>query len=302
MARQELIVAFLLSILVACAGSMWEGVSVMTVADALALPRPEADHRISYGDDPLQFGELRLPGGKGPYPVVIVIHGGCWLSEYDLGYVSALADALTESGLATWSIEYRRIGDDGGGWPGTFHDVADAAEALIAISLEHDLDLDRVAAVGHSAGGHLALWLAARKRLDVEDPFRGDGSIALNGIVALAAISDLAAYVAPEGCGAAVRGLLGGDSNVIAERLRRSSPIAMVPLGITQILVIGELDTIVPASQAHGYAEAAGRMGDAVEIFQIFGAGHFELVDPMHGGFDLIRDAVLRAVEPTSSR
>ena len=145
----------------------------MSAGDVLALPRPEAQHRIAYGPGPQQFGELRLPDGAGPHPVVIVVHGGCWLAEYDLGYMSSLAAALTADGVATWSIEYRRVGDDGGGWPGTFDDVGAAADHLREIAAEHELDLERVVAVGHSAGGHLALWLAARHGLSVDGGLRG---------------------------------------------------------------------------------------------------------------------------------
>jgi len=272
--------------------------TVMSASDALELPRPEPDHRIAYGDDPLQFGELRIPEGEGPFPVAIVIHGGCWLAEYDLGYMSAFADALTATGVATWSIEYRRVGNEGGGWPGTFQDVADAADYLLEIALEHELDMDQVAAVGHSAGGHLALWLAGRKWLDGEDPLRGEGPLALNGVVALAGIPDLEAYAAPEGCGAAVSGLLGGEPDEVADRIQRASPIQLVPFGIDVAMVIGSRDPIVPASQARNFEEAARQMGDVVEVIEIGGAGHFELVDPSRGGFEIIRDTVLAAVEP----
>ena len=271
---------------------------VMSASDVVALPQPEPDHRLSYGDDPLQFGELRVPEGEGPFPVVIVIHGGCWLAEYGLGYISAFADALTAAGVATWSIEYRRVGDVGGGWPGTFQDVADAADFLLDIAPEYELDLDRVAAVGHSAGGHLALWLAGRKWLEGDDPLRGEAPLALNGVVALAGIPDLAAYAAPEGCGAAVSGLLDGEPDEVPDRLLRASPIAMVPFGIAQTLVIGEFDTIVPESQAESFADAARQMGDSVSVTTIPGAGHFELVDPSHGGFKVIRETVLKAVKP----
>ena len=160
----------------------------MTAGDALALPRPEPTARLAYGPQLLQFGELRVPDGDGPHPVAVVIHGGCWLAEYDLGYMSALADGLTRDGVATWSIEYRRVGDDGGGWPGTFLDVAAAADSLVYLARDYDLDLDRVVAVGHSAGGHLALWLAARHRLQSDDPLRGRSPLRLSGVVALAGI------------------------------------------------------------------------------------------------------------------
>jgi acetyl esterase/lipase len=288
----------LLAIVTACEAQVEEEVTVMNAADVLALPQPEADSRLSYGEGPLQFGDLRLPGGEGPFPVVIVIHGGCWLAEYDLGYISAIAGALTDAGVATWSIEYRRVGDTGGGWPGTFQDVADGADYLLEIAAEHHLDLDRVAAVGHSAGGHLALWLAGRKWLDGEDPLRGDAPLALNGVVALAGIPDLAAYAAPDGCGSVVPGLIGGQPTEVPDRLRRASPIEMLPLGGDLTMVIGELDSIVPAEQAYGLTEAARRMGNSVRVVEIAGAGHFELVDPAHDAFAVIREAVLKAVEP----
>ena len=281
-----------------CGAPTGAKISVMTAADALALPRPAADHRLSYGEDPLQFGELRLPDGVGPHPVVIVIHGGCWLAEYDLGYISGLADALTDGGVASWSIEYRRVGDEGGGWPGTFADVAAATDHLSILAAEFNLDLDRVAAIGHSAGGHLALWLAGRKWLDGEDPLRGEVPMPLNGVVALAGIPDLAAYSALDGCGAAVPELLGGDPSDVADRLQRGSPIAMVPFGITQTLFVGELDPIVPATQATSFAEAARQMGDTVEVVEIPGAGHFELVDPSHPAFGTVQAAVQAALEP----
>ena len=298
MTKLQLTALFLLMIVIGCGGAVGDESPVMSASDVVALPQPEPDHRLSYGDDPLQFGELRLPEGEGPFPVVIVIHGGCWLAAYDLGYMSAFADALTAAGVATWNIEYRRVGDEGGGWPGTFQDVADAADYLLEIALEYDLDLDRVAAVGHSAGGHLALWLAGRKWLDGEDPLRGEAPLALNGVVALAGIPDLEAYAAPEGCGSAVSGLLGGEPSEVPDRLLRASPIAMVPFGVAQTLVIGEFDTIVPESQARSFADAARQMGDSVAVTTVLGAGHFELVDPSHGGFKVIRETVLKAVKP----
>jgi acetyl esterase/lipase len=271
---------------------------LMNAADVVALPQPAADWRLAYGVDPLQFGELRLPEGEGPFPVVVVIHGGCWLAEYDLGYMAAFTQALTDYGMATWSIEYRRVGDEGGGWPGTFQDVADALDHLREIAPEHDLDLKRVAAIGHSAGGHLALWLGGRGSLDIGDPFRGRNPIAVNGVVALAGISDLSAFASPEGCGSAVQGLLGALPSDVPDRLRRVSPIEMLPFGVKLIMVVGERDPIVPVSQARDFATAARAMGETVENIEIGDAGHFELVDPSHPAFGVIRKAVRKALEP----
>ncbi len=275
---------------------MNEKPSVMSAADALALPRPVADQVISYGDHELQIGELRLPAGQGPHPVAVVVHGGCWLAEYDLGYVSGLAAALNEAGVATWSIEYRRVGDLGGGWPGTFADVAAATDFLRVIAADHDLDVDRVVTIGHSAGGHLALWLAGRQWLDIDDSLRGEAPLRIGGVVALAGIPDLAAYASTTGCGAAVGELLGGEPAEVPERVGRASPIELLPLGIPLTLVIGELDTIVPAEQAYAYEQAARRMGDTVKIREVSGAGHFELVDPQRAAFDAVLDAVKEVV------
>lgn len=266
---------------------------VMTAADALALPRPAADRRIVYGVDTLQFGDLRVPEGPGPHPVAVLVHGGCWLAEYDLAHVSSLAAALTAAGVATWSVEYRRVGNDGGGWPGTFLDVAAAADHLVELAEEYRLDLDRVVALGHSAGGHLALWLAARHRLSPDDPLRGEDPLPLAGVVALAGIPDLASYAAPTGCGAAVPGLLGGAPDEVPERLRRASPIELVPLGVPQTLVVGGLDAIVPGEQAGSHAAAARRAGDGVEVREVPGVGHFELIAPESVAWPVVRDAVL---------
>jgi acetyl esterase/lipase len=291
------VVLWILLVAIACGGPVTEDQILMTAADAFALPRPQADHLISYGKGTQQFGELRMPQGKGPHPVIVVIHGGCWLAQYDLGYMSAFAEALTEDGIATWSIEYRRLGDDGGGWPGTLKDVAAAGDHLIELAHDYPLDLARVAAVGHSAGGHLALWLAGRSTLGADDPFRGEAPLKLSGIVALAGITDLATYAAPDGCGSAVPDLLGGDPAEVGGRLQRSSPIAMVPMGIPQTLIIGEHDAIVPPSQALTYREAARGAGDAVAVVEISDAGHFELVDPTHSGFQVIRQEIERSLE-----
>ncbi len=135
-------------------------------ADVDALPSKPADTKIPYGADPQQFGELRLPKGSGPFPVAVVIHGGCWVSNFaTLQNTAALSDALRDAGIATWNIEYRRADNPGGGWPGTFADVADATDKLREIAKAHPLDLSRVVTVGHSAGAHLALWAAARPKM-----------------------------------------------------------------------------------------------------------------------------------------
>jgi acetyl esterase/lipase len=271
--------------------------SLMSVAEALAMPQPAPDHRIEYGPDPLQLGELRLPAGSGRFPVAIIIHGGCWLSAYDLGYMSSLAAALTKEGVATWSLEYRRVGDDGGGWPGTFVDVALGADHLTQLADRFPLDLGRVVVIGHSAGGHLALWLAARPRLATTSPLYQTGALQVRGVVSLAGIPDLAAYSADEGCGASVPMLLGGQPETVGERLRQASPVELLPLGVEQRLLTGSNDTTVPPALARTYAESAKAAGDTVEVVEIPGAGHFELVAPESQAWQTVRKAVLDLCE-----
>jgi acetyl esterase/lipase len=140
-----------------------------------STPPPPATERIPYGPDPLQFGDLRLPEGPGPHPVVVVVHGGFWRARWDLEHIGHACAALTrEAGVATWCIEYRRIGNEGGGWPGTFLDVGAATDFLREIAKTHSLDLDRVVTIGHSAGGHLAVWLAARQHIPKDDSLHTD--------------------------------------------------------------------------------------------------------------------------------
>ena len=164
------------------------------------------------------MAELRLPKGPGPHPVVILVHGGCWQAPWGFDHVRSLAAALTAEGYATWSLEYRRLGDPGGGWPGTFEDVARGADHLREAAKAHPLDLDRVVALGHSAGGQLALWLAARPRLPAGSPLHAAQPLRLRGVVSLAGITDLRAGAEGGVCGDAIPQLLGGPPQDQADR------------------------------------------------------------------------------------
>ena len=162
---------------------------IMTAADLARFPSPPADHTIAYGEDPLQFGELRLPEGPGPHPIMTLIHGGVWLAEYDLGHISHLAAAFAAAGIATWTIEYRRVGNPGGGWPGTFEDVSAAGDFVVNLARRHPLDLRRAIIAGHSAGGHLVAMLMAT---DWDALGRADVGAAIRGGLAISGIYDLA--------------------------------------------------------------------------------------------------------------
>lgn len=264
------------------------------------LPAPTADHRIAYGEDPLQFGDLRLPQGRGPHPIVVVIHGGCWYSEYDLKHVAAFSAVLTRMGVATWSLEYRRVGDTGGGWPGTFQDVARGVDFLRVLARTYPLDLRRVVVVGHSAGGQLALWLAARKRLPKDSPLHSPDPLPLQGVVSLAGITNLRGY--GSGCGGAVTKLLGGSPDEEPLRYQQTSPIELLPLRVKQRLIHGLLDTIVPPEQSSEYEVAAGRRGDDVRLVTVREAGHFDLIAPQSSAWPAVQEAINSLLNSASRR
>lgn len=259
-----------------------------------AMPVPPADHVIAYGSDSLAFGELRLPPGAGPHPVAIVVHGGCWRSEYDLKHIGPLSAALTYKGVATWTLEYRRIGDAGGGWPGTFEDVSRGADHLRELASRFSLDLSRVVAVGHSAGGHLALWLAARKNLPASSALHSANPLPLRGVVALAAITDLREYARDSSyCNASVPLLLGGTAAEVPDRYAETSPIDLLPLGVPVRLVHGSGDKVVPVAQGQAFAAAAKQRGDDARFVPVEGAGHFDLIAPAAPAWREVERAVL---------
>lgn len=265
----------------------------VSFADIQKLPKPPADHRLAYGADPLQFGELRLPKTKGKHPVVIVVHGGCWFAEYDLHHLAAFSDALTKLGVATWTIEYRRIGDKGGAWPGTFQDVAKGADFLREVAKRHPLDLSRVVVIGHSAGGQLALWLAARKNLPKTSVLYAANPLPLIGVVSLAGISDLKKY--RPNCDDSVNKLLGGSPAQFPERYQQTSPIELLPLHVPVRLIHGAKDRIVPLDLGKEFEASARDKGDDVTLTTLDAAGHFDLISPVSNVWATV-EASLRAL------
>lgn len=264
---------------------------LMTSADLAGFENPPPDARIHYGDDPLQFGDLRLPEGDGPHPVAVFIHGGCWKAEYDIRHSSKLAAAIAESGVATWSLEYRRVGNDGGGWPGTFTDIGGGADHLRSIAENHSLDLERVIAMGHSAGGHLALWLAARSRIPAEVDIGKAEPIALKGVLAMAPAADLAYLYGTKVCDHVVDGLMGGSPEDVPERYRWADPVQLGPDGVPQVLLFGKYDDDWnPAGER--YLEAAMIRGDNVRTILADESGHFEMIDPDTTTWPIVADAV----------
>ena len=234
--------------------------------------------RHTYGPDPSQFGELYMPTrAAGDLPVVVVVHGGFWRSAYDLSLGTPLARDLAGRGFAAWNLEYRRVGN-GGGWPGTLQDVADGIDLLAELAAAGTpLDLGRTVTLGHSAGGHLGVWAAARGGLPAGVP-GATPRVRLVGALAQAGVLDLRRAAAEQLGSAATQQLLGGDPAAVPDRYALSSPVERVPLGVPVVCVHGRSDTNVPFSQSQSYVRAATAAGDSAELVPVDG-DHFTLID-----------------------
>lgn len=264
--------------------------------------------RVSYGPEALHFGNLRLPiGDGGPYPVVVLIHGGFWRARYGLDLMDDLGEDLARRGFASWNIEYRRVGDPGGGWPGTLEDVAQATDYLQALALTHTLDLSRVVTLGHSAGGHLALWLAARPRIPAGMPGASAGAAGytpIAGAISLAGVADLVAGYRRGLSTDAVMAFMGGAPEEKPERYAAASPIALLPLGVPQVLVHGTEDAIVPPAISRDYAAAGAAAGDDARLRELPGVDHFAVIDPATAAWETIvaeLDGLLARIPRTES-
>lgn len=238
-----------------------------------AAPPPTA--RLRYGADALRSGELRVPAGRGPHPVAILIHGGCWRADLGGTAMQGFAEMLRKRGIATWDIDYRRVGHAGGGWPGSFQDVAAGVDYLPTLARKYRLDLNRVTVAGHSAGALFALWAASRPRLAApwtagprSPQFRS--AIAIDGPGTLAPLIGIDQQV----CGQPVIvPFMGGTPAERPEAYRIASPSDHLPLGTTQLFVLGELGPLMQP-----YVAAARASGDPVATIAPPKANHFDIV------------------------
>ncbi|CAN5482155.1 alpha/beta hydrolase [soil metagenome] len=268
-------------------------------ADLVGRPRPAPDATISYGADALQQVDVWLPKGKGPFKTVLMVHGGCWttsIATRDL--MNWVASDLRHAGYAVWNIEYRGVDRPGGGYPGTFADVAAAADALAANAARFHLDTSRVVAVGHSAGGHLALWLAARHRLPATSPLHGAHPLAIAHVVSLGGLPDLevAAADPDQGCGTEVVARLVGPPLPTHPDVYADTSVArLLPLGVPHDLLDGEDDAIIPRRLSSGYADKALRAGDRVSNRFVPATGHVELVAPETAAWAATKDLIGQA-------
>jgi pimeloyl-ACP methyl ester carboxylesterase len=272
-------------------------------AELAAAAVPPGAIRISYGADPLQFGELRVPAGPGPHPVAIVVHGGCWASTLGtlpppaiaLDNMRPLSAALTAEGIATWNIECRRLDNPGGGWPGTFHDLSRGADVLRTLAGKHSLDLSRVFSIGHSAGGHFALWLAARHKILAGSEIHSKDPLRLIGAINLDGPGDLRAMITDQQriCGRAViTELMGGSPEERPERYRAASPVELLPAGVQLESLTGR----VFGAQNAAYEAAIAKAGDRSQALTIDGAGHFTFIDPQSAVWPQVLAVVRRVL------
>jgi acetyl esterase/lipase len=260
-----------------------------------------------YGIDRSQLGDLHLPAGAGAHPVVVLIHGGSWRKQYGRAVMRAVAATLVQHGYAAWNIEYRRVGN-GGGWPQTFADVAAAIDLLEG--LHPSLDLERVDLLGHSAGGHLALWAAGRETLPGSAPgvLASPPRVAIRRAISLAGVCDLAgAY--REWDGGAVRALMGGSPERLPERYELADPIRRVPLAMPVLLVHGVRDETVSVRLSRHYAATARAAGGDAELIEIDGAAgaHRAFIEPRGAAWQpvlrwLARSADARGAGAPASR
>ncbi|GGW62511.1 lipase [Streptomyces lucensis JCM 4490] len=270
---------------------------------AFSHPPVDPDVTAAYGDHPDQVIDLYAPrAGTPSAPLVVVLHGGAWRARYDRRHITPFADYLARRGFAVANVEYRRGGTPteqarptqptgpaqpaepappAGRWPDTFDDVAAALDALPALVREAlpQADPRRTVLTGHSAGGHLALWAAARHVLPAGAPWRADRPAALRGVVALAPIADFEAAEKLGVCGNAALQLLGGPDH-FAERRPYADPVLLLPTGIATTLVQGRDDQVVPQAVAESYADAAARAGETAGLTLLADVGHFPLIDP----------------------
>lgn len=249
----------------------------------------------AYGDDPAQVCDLILPAGA-QRGTVILVHGGFWQAGYDRSLQDAVAADLVADGYAVWNVDYRGVGA-GGGYPATFTDLAAAVDLLATVGPDAGVAIDRVAIVGHSAGGHLALWASGRHLLPADAP---GAAPALSPVAACsqAGVNDLVAAQAASVGGGAVASILGisPDEPVPADLAATTSPQQMVPLGVPQLVVTGDADAIVPPWLSQDYAPVASAAGDVVALEVVAGDDHFAHLDPSSGSWAAVRSWLIDVV------
>lgn len=274
----------------------------MTLHDYMALNGPVPSVHLAYGNAASQYVELFEPQGNGRFPVVVLVHGGCWVKQYGgIVQMRNLAGALAAQGIAVWNVEYRRVDEAGGGYPGTFQDMIAAIDLLIANAEKYHLDPSRVALMGHSAGGHLVQWLAGRTRLPASSPLYRAAPYAPREVIALGSIGDLRNRVDKRGqvCGIDVIQLTGPASPERPDIFSDTSPAELHPNGSHTVLINGALDSVSPPDTALDYAARAKASGDKIDTLILPRASHYDEVSADSPAFALILPVIRTALGTT---
>ena len=266
----------------------------------IAQPHPAPDATISYGPMAVQGIDLYLPKTDGPHPVVILIHGGCWMkATAGREQLRGLGRELADRGIAVWSIGYRRVDEDGGAYPGIFQDVVRAIDLLPANAAKYNLDTSRVVAVGHSAGAHLALWAASRGQLPRTSPVYVANPFTIRTVIALGGVGDLERATGLRAvCGPTiVPALIGQPSAARPDVYSDTSPSKLLPNGARIVMITGVEDTVTPPAYAETYVDEVKAAGGAAELVIVPDAAHFDVVTVGTPAWRLVSDRIVAALK-----
>ena len=269
-----------------------------TLSDYMKFSGPNPDEKLSYGGAPYQFVEVFQPRGPGPFPVVVLIHGGCFKNEYQgMPQMRGIAGALSSQGMAVWSIEYRGVDEPGGGYPGTFQDVNAALDMLAVQAQGRHFDMDRVVAVGHSAGAYLALWIAGRALVPASSPLHDTQSIPVRNVVALGGFGDLRPYREhlQESCEFSISQITGVPSAERQDVYADTTPLELSPNGSHTVFINGELDNFAPPQDARDYADRVRKRGDSAETVVLAGASHYDEVSITSPCWRVVLGVIMKA-------
>ena len=271
----------------------------MKLDDYLALTGPSPTAKLAYGPAPSQYAELFVPQGAGPFPVAVLVHGGCWTSKFGgITQLRNMAGALAARGIAVWNVEYRRVDEEGGGYPGMYLDMHAALDLLATNAAAHKLDLERIVAVGHSAGGQLVQWIAGRARIPAGSPLHRAQPLKVDRIVSLGGLADLRneAALITSSCGRDTAQLAGVPSAARPDVFVDTNAAELMPNGSKTWLVTGELDTISPPRVAYDYGERARKAGDIAEVVILPGASHYDEVAATSPAWPQVLNVIERAL------
>ncbi len=289
----------LLASLVSAVSGSAAAATPMTLQDYLALSGPAPTAKIAYGNAPSQFAELFRPEGKGPFPVVVLVHGGCWTIQYGgISQMHNVAGALAARGIAVWNVEYRRVDEEGGGYPGTYLDMNAALDKLAAEAPRYRLDTTRIVAMGHSAGGQLVQWIGARGKIAPGSPLFQPRPLAIREIISLGGLADLRREqdLIKTSCDRDMVQLTGQPSASRPDVFADTSAGELMPNGSHTVLITGALDTISPPRAAYAFAARAQAAGDLADVLILPNASHYDEIAASSPAWKLILPAIERAL------